>query len=51
MEEEGVLDDLDELEKSSQATDPDHIRTFNQPTDVEKARAKAAYDTISEVIG
>jgi hypothetical protein len=50
MEEEGFLEDMDKLELAAQSTDPDHVRTFNQPTDTEKARAKAAYDTIQEKI-
>lgn len=46
MEDEGLMESLDNLELAQQAADPDHIRTYNQPSETERARAKNAYDTI-----
>ena len=50
MEDADLLEDLSEHERISKAADPDHTVRFQPPTDVERARAKAAYDEISEVI-
>lgn len=50
MEEEGLLETLSEQERINQAADPDHTRRFQLPSDVERARAKSAYNQVQEVI-
>jgi len=42
--------ELDRIRKMEAAADPDSAVRFNPPSDVDKARAKKAYDTIQKKI-
>lgn len=45
MFEEGAEEELDEESQAQRAADPDY-QAFTRPTDVQKARAKKAFEVI-----